>query len=61
MDKEARNGQIVIYRSKSGKAELKVKLREESVWLSQTQLSLLFDTERSVVTKHLKNIFGKDS
>ena len=57
MDKEARNGQIVIYRSKSGKAELKVKLREESVWLSQTQLSLLFDTERSVVTKHLKNIF----
>jgi len=32
-------------------------LREETIWLAQTQIALLFASERSVITKHLKNIF----
>jgi hypothetical protein len=33
------------------------KLSEETLWLSQRQLSVLFDRDRSVITKHLRNIF----
>jgi len=47
---------IIIYRTAKG-PELKVKLKEDSIWLTQAQVSELFQTERSVITKHLKNIF----
>ena len=47
---------IIIYRTAKG-PELKVKLKEDSIWLTQAQVSGLFQTERSVITKHLNNIF----
>jgi len=50
-------GEIVIYRTKDRKIQLKVKLEHETVWLSQEQIAELFKTERSVITKHLGNIF----
>ena len=56
-DKKIQGGEIIIYRSKNGNAELEVNFKEDSVWLTQAQLALLFNIERSVVTKHLKNIF----
>lgn len=55
--KQLPGGEILIYRSREGKTELEVKLREETIWLTQNQLSALFNTERSVITKHLNNIF----
>ena len=36
---------------------LDVRLEEETVWLSQAQISKLFGIERSVITKHLNNVF----
>jgi prophage maintenance system killer protein len=45
-------GKVVLY--KSG---LEVQLKEDTVWLTQKQISGLFSTERSVVTKHISNIF----
>ena len=51
------NKQIVIYTSPKGDNKVDVVLRDETVWLSQAQLSQLFGIERSVVTKHLRNIF----
>jgi len=50
--KEANKGQIIVYDNK-----VEVRLYKETVWLSQTQISDLFMTERSVITKHLNNIF----
>jgi prophage maintenance system killer protein len=50
-------GSIVIYHDKSGKAELEVKLEKDTVWLSQAQIAELFAIERSVITKHLNNVF----
>ena len=50
-------GKIVIYRTKKG-PEFEVKLGEETVWLTQIQIAKLFNSERSVITKHLRNIFG---
>lgn len=50
-------GEIAIYRTKDKKVQLEVKLEQETVWLSQEQIAKLFKTERSVITKHLGNIF----
>jgi hypothetical protein len=44
-------GQVVLYKN-----HLEVRLEKETVWLTQKQMSELFDTERSVITKHLRNI-----
>ena len=37
---------------------LEVRLENETVWLSQAQIAKLFEVDRSVVTKHLQNIFS---
>lgn len=47
---------IVIYQSAEG-VQVDVKLEKETVWLTQKQMSELFHTERSVITRHLRNIF----
>ena len=46
---------IVIY--EDGKVELSATVENETVWLSQKQMSELFDVQRPAVTKHLSNIF----
>lgn len=48
---------IVIYESPDG-VRVDVKLERETIWLTQKQMAELFDTERSVITKHLENIFS---
>jgi len=53
----ANKGEIIIYRTKDGKTELEVKLKQETIWLTQKQIAKLFRSERSVITKHLRNIF----
>lgn len=50
-------GEVIIYRTKEGRDELKVNLNQETVWLSQLQLAALFKVDRSVITKHLRSIF----
>jgi death-on-curing family protein len=50
-------GEIIIYRTSDKQVHLEVKLEKETVWLTQKQISQLFDTDRSVITKHFKNIF----
>lgn len=46
---------IVIY--EDGNVELSTTLQDESVWLSQKQMEELFGRERSVISKHIRNIF----
>lgn len=46
-----------IYISNDGQVQLDVPLNDETVWLAQNQICELFDRERSVITKHLNNIF----
>ncbi len=50
-------GQVVLFQAPDGTVQLKVRLERETTWLTKKQMALLFDTERSVVTKHLRNIF----
>jgi hypothetical protein len=48
---------IVIYKPSKNEVGLKVRFEDENIWLTQAQISELFGSERSVITKHLKNIF----
>ncbi|GAB4089601.1 virulence RhuM family protein [Hydrogenophaga soli] len=48
---------IAIYQSASGAVE--VRLDNDTVWLSQEQMTQLFGRERSVITKHVRNVFAE--
>ncbi len=48
---------IAIYQADNGSVE--VRLRGETVWLRQEQMTQLFGRERSVITKHIKNVFAE--
>ncbi|MFH1284354.1 MAG: virulence protein RhuM/Fic/DOC family protein [Candidatus Peregrinibacteria bacterium] len=55
--KQFKKGEIVIYKTSKDEVELKVRFKNESVWLRQNEIALLFGKERSVVTKHISKIF----
>lgn len=52
-------GEIIVYRQDDGKTEIKVRLEDETVWLSQQQIAELFGTTRENITMHLRNIFSE--
>ena len=52
-----RDDNMLIYRSADGKIKIDVRFENETVWLTQSQMCVLFGRERSVITKHVKNIF----
>jgi hypothetical protein len=51
------NGEIIIYNTEDGSTKIEVMLENESVWLTQAQMSELFQTDRTSITKHIKNIY----
>ena len=51
------NDQIIIYQTPDGQTAIDVKLTENTIWLNQYQLADLFDTDRTSLTKHIKNIY----
>lgn len=57
MRKEQDQENLVIYRSKNKDIELNVKIDKETVWLTQAQMTKLFGRDRTVITKHINNIF----
>lgn len=50
-----KNKSLVVYEVSNGKT-IKIPIEHESIWLSQLQISQLFATERSVISKHINNI-----
>lgn len=53
---EIKKGEIIIYKSKDGPS-LEVRLKEDSVWLTQNQIAYLFDVQKAAISKHIRNIF----
>jgi hypothetical protein len=51
--------EFLLYTTPNGKVKVEIFLRDENIWLTQAKIAELFDTERSVVTKHLQNIFSE--
>ena len=48
---------VIIYTANDGKTRIDVKLEEESLWLTQTQMCELYQTSKSNVSEHIKHIF----
>jgi hypothetical protein len=51
------SSEIIIYQNQEGNIKIDVRLEEETVWLTQTQLCELFQKSKATVSEHLKNIF----
>jgi hypothetical protein len=49
--------EYLLYKTSDGNVHFEVFLKNETIWLTQQKLSELFGVERSVITKHLSNIF----
>lgn len=54
---EENQGDIVIYQTEDGETKIDVHFVDETVWLSLDQLSVLFERNKSTISRHLKNIF----
>ncbi len=55
--KQLKTSNIVIYQAPNGRLELKGDFDKETVWANQSQIADIFGVDRTVITKHIKNIF----
>jgi len=53
-------GEIIIYSSGKDKVELEVKMIDENIWLSQEKIAELFNIDRTVIGRHISNIYKTD-
>ena len=51
------NNQIIIYQTEDGKAQVDVRMENETVWLTQAQMAELFQTDRTSIVRHINNIY----
>ena len=56
--KEIEKGEIIVYQPDEI-TRLEVRVKDETVWLNQAQMSILFGRDRTVITKHIQNIFAE--
>lgn len=58
MENQAENrGEIIIYRAEDNTVQLDVRMEHETVWLTQDQMASLFGRDRTVIGRHIRNIF----
>ncbi len=53
------SSEIIIYQNPDGNIKIDVRLEEETVWLTQAQMALLFGKGRTTITEHIRNIFNE--
>lgn len=53
------NSEILIYQTEDGQTKIDVQMTNETVWLSLNQMAVLFQRDKSVVSRHIKNIFSE--
>jgi len=51
-------GEVVLYQAKDGNVSVEVNFRRKTVWLNLNQMAELFGRDKSVIAKHLLNIFN---
>ena len=51
--------ELVLYTTKDGITKINVQLENETVWLTQKQLAVLFDKNVMTINEHIKNIYGE--
>lgn len=50
-------GEVIIYQTPDGNTRLDVQLEDETVWLSLNQISTLFERDKYVISRHIRNIY----
>ncbi len=51
------SSEILLYQTANGETKIDVRLEDETVWLNQYQLETLFQTDRTSIVKHIRNIY----
>ena len=54
---EKQESSIIIYTTEDGSTNLQVKMENETVWLTQSQMAELFQTDRTSIVRHINNIY----
>lgn len=49
-----------MYQLADGQTQVEVRVESESVWLTQAQIAQLFERERTVISKHIENVFNEE-
>lgn len=50
-------GNIIIYKDKNGNDNIEVRMKDNTVWLTQKQLVKLYNSSKSNISEHIKHIF----
>jgi len=56
-DMPADFGEVILYQSEEGKSALDVHLKDETVWLTLNRIADLFERDKSVISRHFRNVF----
>ena len=54
------NSDILIYRTKDNEIRIETRLKDETVWLTQDQMAMLFGKAKSTINEHIKNIYAEE-
>jgi hypothetical protein len=52
--------EIIIYQTEDGQTKIQTRLEEETVWLTQDQMALLFGKAKSTINEHIKNVYEEN-
>ena len=53
------NNQIVVYQTADNQTQIEVHMENETVWLTQAQMAELFQKDRTVISRHIRNVFNE--
>ena len=53
------NNQIVVYQTADNQTQIEVHMENETVWLTQAQIAELFQKDRTVISRHIRNVFNE--
>ena len=54
------NNDFILYTATNGSITIETYIKDETIWLTQQKIADLFEVDRTVVTKHLKNIYQEE-
>ena len=56
---ESPSGEVLLYQTEDGQTRLETRMTGETVWLSLGQMATLFQRDKSVISRHIRNIYGE--
>jgi hypothetical protein len=55
----APGGEFLFYQTEDGRTRLQVRVQDETIWLSLNQMAELFQRDKSVISRHISNVFDE--